>query len=167
MWTFIGKVMSLLFNTPSRFVIAFFPRNKCLLISWLHSLSAVILEPKKIKIFAMKRWDQMPWSLFYVCWVLSQLFHSPLSPSWRSSLVICISGIVDISPSNFNSSLRFHQPRISHDVFCLYVKSAGWQYAALEYSFTNLKPVHCSMSGSNCCFLTWIKIAQETDEASL
>ena len=41
--------MSLLFNTPSRFVIAFLPRSKHLLISWLQSPSAVILEPKKIK----------------------------------------------------------------------------------------------------------------------
>ena len=47
--TFVGKVMSLLFNIPSRFVIAFVPRSKCLLISWLQSPSAVILEPKKIK----------------------------------------------------------------------------------------------------------------------
>ena len=48
-WTFVSKVMSLLFNTLSRFVIAFLPRSKCLLISWLQSPSAVILEPKKIK----------------------------------------------------------------------------------------------------------------------
>ena len=48
-WTFVGKVMSLLFNMPSRLVIAFLPRNKCLLISWLQSPSAVIVEPKKIK----------------------------------------------------------------------------------------------------------------------
>ena len=47
--TFVGKVMSLLFNMLSRFIIAFLPRNKCLLISWLQSSSAVILEPKKIK----------------------------------------------------------------------------------------------------------------------
>ena len=47
MWTFVGKVM--FFNTLSRFVIAFLPRSKCLLISRLQSLSAVILEPKKIK----------------------------------------------------------------------------------------------------------------------
>ena len=47
--TFIGKVTSLLFNMLSRFVIAFLPRNKRLLISWLQSLSAVILEPKRIK----------------------------------------------------------------------------------------------------------------------
>ena len=48
-WTFVGKVMSPFFNTLSRFVIAFLPRNKRLLISWLRSASAVILEPKKIK----------------------------------------------------------------------------------------------------------------------
>ena len=48
-WTFVGKVMSLLFNTLSRFVIAFLPRTKCLLISWIQSPSAVILEPPKIK----------------------------------------------------------------------------------------------------------------------
>ena len=48
-WTFVGKVMSLLFNMPSRLVIAFLPRSKCLWISWLQSPSAMILEPKKIK----------------------------------------------------------------------------------------------------------------------
>ena len=47
--TFVGKVMSLLFNMLSRFVIAFLPRTKRLLISWLKSPSVVILEPKKIK----------------------------------------------------------------------------------------------------------------------
>ena len=45
--TFVGKVMSLLFNMLSRLVIAFLPRSKCLLISWLQSPSAVILEPQK------------------------------------------------------------------------------------------------------------------------
>ena len=59
-WTFVGKVMSLLFNILSRVVTAFLPRSKRLLISWLQSPSAVILEPKKIKsvavspVFAMK-----------------------------------------------------------------------------------------------------------------
>ena len=47
--TFVGKAMSLLFNMPSRFVIAFLPLSKHLLISWLQSLSTVILEPKKRK----------------------------------------------------------------------------------------------------------------------
>ena len=62
-WTFVGKVMCLLFNMLSRFLIAFLARSKRLLISWLQSPSAVILEPKKIKsvtvsivshLFAMK-----------------------------------------------------------------------------------------------------------------
>ena len=47
--TFVGKTMSLLFNMLSRFVIAFFFFTECLLISWLQSPSAVILEPEKIK----------------------------------------------------------------------------------------------------------------------
>ena len=49
LWTFVGKLMSLLFNTLSRFFITSLPRTKCLLISWLQSPSAMILEPKKIK----------------------------------------------------------------------------------------------------------------------
>ena len=70
-WTFVGKLMSLLFNTMSRLVIAFLPRSKCLLISWPQSPSAVILETKKIKsltvsivshLFAFKWWAWMPWS---------------------------------------------------------------------------------------------------------
>ena len=57
-WTFVGKVVFLLFNTLSRLVIAFIviafiARSKCLLILWLQSLSAVILEPKKIKSFTV------------------------------------------------------------------------------------------------------------------
>ena len=48
-WTFVGKVMSLLLNMLSRLGITFLPRSKCLLISWLQSPSAVILEPRKIK----------------------------------------------------------------------------------------------------------------------
>ena len=69
--TFVGKVMSLPFNMLSRFVKAFIPRSKCLLISWLQSLSAVILDPGEIKfvtastfplLSGMKWWDQMPWS---------------------------------------------------------------------------------------------------------
>ena len=47
--TLVSKVISLLLKMLSRFVIAFLPKNKCLLISWLQSLSTVILEPKKIK----------------------------------------------------------------------------------------------------------------------
>ena len=48
-WTFVGKVISLIYNMLPRLVITFLPRSKCLLISWLQPPSAVILEPKKIK----------------------------------------------------------------------------------------------------------------------
>ena len=48
-WTFVGNVMSLLFNILSSLVIAFLPRDKCLLVSWQQLLTAVILEPKKIR----------------------------------------------------------------------------------------------------------------------
>ena len=51
-WTFVDKVMSLVFNMLSRYVIAFLPCSKCLLISWLQSLSTVILEPKSIYLFS-------------------------------------------------------------------------------------------------------------------
>ena len=69
-WTFVGEGMSLLFKTLYRLVITFLPRSKLLLISWLQSPSAVILEPPKINplfplfphLFAVKCWDWMPWS---------------------------------------------------------------------------------------------------------
>ena len=61
-WTFVGKVMSLLFIRLSRFVIAFLPRSKCLLISWLQSPSAVILEPKN------KVAHYFHWFLIYLPW---------------------------------------------------------------------------------------------------
>ena len=80
-WTFVSKVISLLFNMLSRLVIALLPRSKHLLISWLKSTSAVILEPPYL--FAMKWWN---WIIFD-SWVFSQLFHSPLSTSSRGSLI--------------------------------------------------------------------------------
>ena len=92
-WTFVGKVMSLLFNMLSRLVINFLPRSKCLLISWLQSPSAVILEPKKqsvtVPIFFPSICHEVmgpeAMMLVFECWVLSQLFHS-LSLSSRGSL---------------------------------------------------------------------------------
>ena len=82
--TFVGKVMSLLFNMLSRFVIAFLPRSKCRSISWLQSPSAVCMEPRKIKSVTVSTVfpfichevvgpDAMILS-FFECWVLSQLF---------------------------------------------------------------------------------------------
>ena len=73
-WTFVDKVMSLLFNMLSRLVIAFLPRSKRLLISWLQSPSAMIFGAQENKVchlfplfphlFVMKWWDWMPWSCF-------------------------------------------------------------------------------------------------------
>ena len=137
-WTFVGKVMSLLFNTVSRLVIAFLPRSKCLLISWLQSPSVVIVEPNKIKSDTVSTVSSSishevmgPDAIIFIFWMLSfsQLFHSPLSPSSRGSLVlrhffhkggvICISEVIDISPGNLDSILCFLQPSIFYDVICI------------------------------------------------
>ena len=92
-WTFVGKVISLLFNMIIRLVITFLPRSKCLLISWLQSPSAVILETKKIKFDTVSTVSpsishevmgpdaMIFWIMFSECLALSQLFHSPLSLS--------------------------------------------------------------------------------------
>ena len=89
-WTFVGKVMPLLFNMIARLVITFLPRSKRLLISWLQSPSAVILEPPPNKIchYFHCFLIYLPWSdgtrchdlSFLNVWVLNQLFQSPLSP---------------------------------------------------------------------------------------
>ena len=128
--------MSLLLNRLSRFVIAFLPRSKCLLISWLQSLSTVQIKPVSYYFLPF----YLSWSdgtrchdlHFFECWVLSQLFHSPLSLSSRGSLVpphflplelyhriICISEVLDISASNLDSTMCFIQPSISHAVTSL------------------------------------------------
>ena len=96
-WTFVGKVTSLLFNMLFKLVITFFPRSKQLLISWLQSPPAVILEPPKkiMSLFPLFPHIYLPWSdwtrchdlTFHKCWVLSQLFHSPLSLSSGGFLV--------------------------------------------------------------------------------
>ena len=99
-WTFVGKVMSLLFNMLSRLVITFFPRSKCLLISWLQSPSAVNLEARKIKSATVctvspSICHEVAWSDRIRCHDLSfpnvefkPTFHSPLSLSSRGSLVL-------------------------------------------------------------------------------
>ena len=94
-WTFVGKVMSLLLNMLSRLDKTFLPRSKHLLISWLQSPSAVILEPKKIKSDTVSTVSPSishevmgPDAMIFVFWTLSQLFHSPLSPSSRGFLVL-------------------------------------------------------------------------------
>ena len=76
-WTFVGKVMSLLSNMLSRFVIAFLPRRKHLLILWLPSPSAVILEPKKIKSVTISRGQRL--GLLELCGLPCLLLWGSLS----------------------------------------------------------------------------------------
>ena len=89
-WTFVGKVMSLLFNILSRMVITFLPRSKCLLMSWLQLPSAVILEPQKIKfltvsIVSPSIYQEVmgPDAMILDFWMLS--FKPAFSPLWLSS----------------------------------------------------------------------------------
>ena len=94
--------------------------------------------------------------------------HYKMSTFCLKGGVICISEvIIDISPGNLDSSLCFFQPSVSHDVLCTEVKEVGWQYTALTCSFSYLEPVCCSMSSSNCCFLTCIQISQEAGQVVL
>ena len=107
MWTIASKVMSLLFNMLSRFVIAFLQRVKHLLISRLSSPSAVILEPRKIKsatfsIVCPSICHEMMGqdAIILVFWMLNfkPAFHYPLSPSSRCSLVpLCFPAIRVVS----------------------------------------------------------------------
>ena len=97
-WTFVSKVMSLLFNTVSRFVIAFLPRSKQILVLRMQSPSTVLFGAQENKdchcfhfflhLIARKLWDCMPWSYFFECWILSQLSNYPLLSSSRNSLVL-------------------------------------------------------------------------------
>ena len=110
--TFVGKVMSLLFNMLSRLVITFLPRSKRLLISWLQSPSAVILEPRKIKS------DTVSTVSPSICYEVMGP-HAMIFIFCHKGGVICISEVIDISPGNLDSSLCLLQSSISHDVLCI------------------------------------------------
>ena len=133
-WTFVGKITSLFFNMLCRLVIAFFPRSKHLLISWLQSPSLVILEPPQNKVFCYLHCYPiyLSWSDGTRCHDLSVLnveflvtlftlfhFHQEafefLFAFCHKGGVICISEVIDISLGNLDSTLCFIQPGISHD----------------------------------------------------
>ena len=177
-WTFVSKVMSLLFNMLSGFIIAFLPRSKHLLISWLQSLSS-LLEPKKIKICPCFHFFPfcLPWSdgtrchdlnfsilSFKLAFPLSsftfnnRLFRSSSLSAIRLVSSACISQVIDIYPGNLDSSLWFIQPSISHDVLCIEVKYAGWQYTGLFQPFPSFESVSCATSSCNCCFLLHVHV---------
>ena len=138
---FWQKVMSLLFNTLSRFVITFLSRSKGLLISWLQSSSTVILEHKKRKSVTVSTFSPSIChevmgldAVIFIFWMLS--FKSAFSLSFFTLIkkldqflfafchwggVISISEIIDISPSSHDFSMGFIQPSISHDA-CKLIK---------------------------------------------
>ena len=133
--TFVGKVMSLLFNMLSRLVITFLPRSKHLLIPWLQSPSAVILEPKKIKsdtasIVSPSICHEVMGqdAMILVFWILSFkptfslssfTFIKRLFSSSSLSAIRVVSEVIVISPGNLDSSLCFFQSSISNDVVCI------------------------------------------------
>ena len=133
MWAFVSKVMSLLFNTLSRFVTTSLPRST--LISWLQSLSAVILEPKKIVCHCFCCFPIcLPWSDGTRChdlvfWMLSFKTASFFYLHQEAQVPLHFSALRVVSPAYqmlliflpaiFDSSLCFIQPSISHDVLCI------------------------------------------------
>ena len=137
-WTSVSKVMSLLFNMLSGFVIVFLPRSKHLLISWLQSTICSDFGAQENKIchgyhfFPVCHEVMGPDAMAFVFWILTFKpdFSLLFSPSSRDSLVplrflplfsgiICISEVFDISAHNFDSGLCFIQTRILHDVLCM------------------------------------------------
>ena len=131
-----GRHYSLHFNMLSRLVITFLPSSKRLLISWLQSPSAVILEPPKIKsatvspsishevmgpdamIFVFSN-VEFKASFFTLFFDLHQEAFAFLFTLCHKSGVICISEVIDISPGNLDSSLCFFQSSVSRDVLCI------------------------------------------------
>ena len=138
-WAFVDKVMSLLLTTLSGLVIAFLPRSEHLLISWLQSPSAVILEPKNKKSVTVSTVSPSicheVMGLYAMILVFGMLSFKPvfslssfnfhqealqfLFTVCHKGGVICISEVIDISPGSLDSSLWFIQPNVSHDVLCI------------------------------------------------
>ena len=141
-WTFVGKVISLLFNMLSRLVITFLPRIKCLLISWLQSPSAVIWEPRKIKSATVSTVSPSifhevmgPDAMILVFWMLSfkptfslssfTIIKRLLSSSSLSAIRVVSSAYLTLLIfllAILIPACAFIQPSVSHDVLCIWVK---------------------------------------------
>ena len=183
-WTLVVKAMCLLFNMLSTFVITFVPRSKHLLISWLQSPSAVILEPKKIKsvtvstvILSICHEVMGPDTMIFVFKMLS------FKPTFSLSSLIFIKKLINTSlfcavrvvPSAYLRLLIFppailitackSSSLVFHMMYSAYkINKQGDNIQPRHKSFPNLEPVRCFMSGSNCCFLTCILVSQEADK---
>ena len=167
------------FNMPSRFVIAFLPRSKHLLISWLQSPSAVILELKKIKStfpastfpLSIRHEVMGPDAMILVFWMLSfkpafslssfTFIKKNFSSSSLSAIRVVSFAYLRLAiliPACDSSSLAFH---VMYSAYKLNKQGDNMQ-SCLSYSFPYLEAAHCSMSGSNGCFLTHTQVSQET-----
>ena len=169
----------------SRFVTAFLPRNQCLLISWLLSPSAVLLEPAKIKSLTVSIVSPSichkvmgPDAMIFVFWMLSfkptfslssftfirRLFSSSLLSSIRvvssAYLRLLIFLPVILIPVCASSSLEFHRMYSSYKLNKQGDNIQPCIYS-LGNSFSHLERIYCSMSSSKCSFLTCIQISQE------
>ena len=155
-------------------------------MSWLQSPSTVIWEktrkenlsllPLSPHLFVMKWWDQMPRSLFYERWVWSQLFHS-LSPS-RDSIVplhflpkgwchLHIWGYWYFSQQSWFQFVLLDSSSCIPAFLMMYsAYKLNKQGDNIQpwHTFPSLEPVCCSMSSSNCCFLTCMQISQEASQ---
>ena len=153
LWTFVSKVMSLLFNMLSSFVIVILPRSKCLLISWLRSQSAMILEPKKIKsvtvyIFSPSICYEVmePNAMILVFGMLSfklAFFHSPLSPSSKLKRLFSSSSLsaIRVVSSAFWGCLHFFWQSwfqlVIHPFLTLSQDQLHWKFGCLLEIVTN------------------------------
>ena len=171
--TFVGKIMSLLFKMLSKLVIAFLLRSKCLLISWLQSPSAVILEPRKIKSVTVSQslWQEVMAldTMIFVFWILrfkpafslssftfiNRLFSSSslsairvVSSAYLRLLIFLLAILIPACASSSPAFLRMYS--------AYKLNKHSDKNTALTYSFSYLEPVCCSTSSSNCCFLTCI-----------
>ena len=153
--TFVGKVMSPLFNMLSRLVTAFLPRGKRLLISWLQSPSAVILESKEIKSVTASIvspcicHEMMGLDAMILVWMWELNYkESWAQKNWCFWTVVLEKTLE--SPLDYKESKPVHPKGYQSWMFI------GRTAAEAE------TPILCSMSGSNCCFLTCIQVSQET-----
>ena len=165
-WAFVGRIMSLLFNILSIFVIVFLPRSNCPLISWLQSLYAVILEPKKRKSVTTIFPFYLPCSngtrchdlrfFFFKYFVLSWLFPLFLHPHQEALSSSSFSAIRVISSTNMrllmflppilipacnSSSLAF---LMMHSAYKLNKQGDSRQPCCTPFSILDLEPISCS-----------------------
>ena len=188
--TFVSKVISLLFNMLSGFVIAFLPRSKRLLISCLQSPSAMILEPKKIKSvtvsiispFICREVMGLDAMIFIFCMLsfkpafslssftfIKRLFSSSLlsairvvSPAFLRLLIFLPTILI---PAYASSSLVF---LMMYSAYKLNKQNDNIQppVERSTYSFPDFEPVCCFMSSSSWCYLTCIQFSQDVSKVS-